>query len=168
MEDVQIRDEQPDDAPGIATLLRGVFDGDLEATLVEQLRAGGEYAFSMVADCGGEIAGHAGFARAAIETKKGTLAVIWLVPVGVGAAYQARGIGSAVVREGLERCRAQGFDYAVVVGNPDYYQRFGFGPAPELQSRFAGEALMLAPLGGDESAAPAGKLVEPRAFAMLE
>jgi putative acetyltransferase len=43
--------------------------------------------------------------------------------------YQRQGIGSRLVREGLEECRRMGCDVVVVVGHPGYYPRFGFAPA---------------------------------------
>jgi putative acetyltransferase len=46
----------------------------------------------------------------------------------VRPALQRRGIGSALVREGLARCRAAGHRIAVVLGHPEYYPRFGFSP----------------------------------------
>ena len=168
MRDLLVRDESPNDAASIDALLRVVFGGDDEAALVDRLRAGGELAISLVAQHEGQIVGHAGFSRAAIEANSERLKVAWLAPVAVAAEHQAKGIGSAMIAEGLGRCGTLGFAYAVVVGNPDYYSRFGFGPAPGLQSRWAGDALMAIPLGETEPGAPSGVLVEPQAFAGLE
>jgi putative acetyltransferase len=42
---------------------------------------------------------------------------------------QSQGIGSKLIREGLRVCRELGFDYCVVLGGPEYYQRFGFEKA---------------------------------------
>jgi putative acetyltransferase len=168
MQDLLIRDEGPSDAAAIDALLRVVFAGDDEAALVARLRAGGEIVASLVAEADGQITGHAAFSRAGIEVDGQRLDAAWLAPVAVVAEHQAKGIGSAMIRQGLRRCGAKGFGYAVVVGNPDYYFRFGFGPATGLQSRWAGDALMVAPLGGAKPGAPVGTLVEPRAFAELE
>ena len=41
-------------------------------------------------------------------------------------AYQHKGIGSRLVRVGLEECRHLGHEVVVVLGHPDYYPRFGF------------------------------------------
>ena len=43
--------------------------------------------------------------------------------------YQRKGIGSQLVRAGLEACRYQGYGLVVVVGHPAFYPRFGFMPA---------------------------------------
>ena len=164
MDDLVIRDEAPGDAASIDALLRVVFAGDDEAALVARLRAGGELTVSLMAEHDGQIIGHASFSRAAIDADSGRLEVAWLAPVAVAAEHQAKGIGSAMIQEGLGRCRAQGFAYAVVVGNPDYYSRLGFAPAPKLQSRWSGDALMAASLSGTKPGEPAGTLVEPKAF----
>jgi putative acetyltransferase len=44
-------------------------------------------------------------------------------------ACQRKGIGSQLVRAGLEACRHLGHEVIVVLGHPDYYPRFGFIPA---------------------------------------
>jgi len=52
-----------------------------------------------------------------------------LAPMGMAPEFQRRGIRSALVRAGLERCRELGFSGVVVLGHPGYYPRFGFQPA---------------------------------------
>ncbi|MFO7605529.1 MAG: N-acetyltransferase [Desulfurivibrionaceae bacterium] len=46
--------------------------------------------------------------------------------------YQRRGIGSALIREGLSRLKALGAGGCCLVGHPEYYRRFGFENAPGL------------------------------------
>jgi putative acetyltransferase len=48
---------------------------------------------------------------------------------------QKQGIGSALVWGGLEQCRGMGYEYAVVLGHPQYYPRFGFVPAKRFGIR---------------------------------
>ena len=52
--------------------------------------------------------------------------MVGLAPVGVLPEYQGRGIGSRLIREGLDACREAGYGAAVVLGEPGYYSRFGF------------------------------------------
>jgi putative acetyltransferase len=52
--------------------------------------------------------------------------VAGLAPVAVLPEHQGRGIGSRLVRDGLEACRGAGYGAAVVLGEPGYYSRFGF------------------------------------------
>jgi len=46
--------------------------------------------------------------------------------------FQRQGIGSKLIREGLERCRQAGYDAVVVLGDPAYYSRFGFVRAADF------------------------------------
>ncbi|MGH8544150.1 MAG: GNAT family N-acetyltransferase [Gammaproteobacteria bacterium] len=57
------------------------------------------------------------------------LRIMGLGPMGVTPAHQGKGLGSALVRAGLKRCKELGYGAVVVLGHPDYYPRFGFVPA---------------------------------------
>ena len=52
-----------------------------------------------------------------------------LAPMAVAPSHQHQGIGSALVRAGLERCKALGAGAVIVLGHPEYYPRLGFSPA---------------------------------------
>ena len=52
-----------------------------------------------------------------------------LAPMAVLPEHQNKGIGSALVRAGLEQCRNLGFAAVIVLGHPEFYPRFGFKPA---------------------------------------
>jgi predicted N-acetyltransferase YhbS len=54
---------------------------------------------------------------------------IALAPVSVHPKHQKKGIGSALIKEGLTRCKKEGFQSVIVLGHPEYYPRFGFRPA---------------------------------------
>ena len=56
-----------------------------------------------------------------------------LAPMAVAPLHQRRGIGSALVRAGVDEARQLGVDVVAVLGHPTYYPRFGFSPA----SRFS-------------------------------
>ena len=45
------------------------------------------------------------------------------------STYQNKGIGSKLVKAGLEQCRSQGYIAVVVLGHPNYYPKFGFVPS---------------------------------------
>lgn len=63
-----------------------------------------------------------------------------LAPMAVLPERQRQGVGTQLVREGLDACRRQGTDAAVVLGHPDYYPRFGFRPAAQFRLRCAFDA----------------------------
>jgi putative acetyltransferase len=57
---------------------------------------------------------------------------VGLAPVAVAESYRRQGIAAALIRDGLDACRRLGFGWVVVLGEPDYYERFGFRPAAEF------------------------------------
>jgi putative acetyltransferase len=57
------------------------------------------------------------------------LNIMGLGPMAVAPDHQRKGIGSALVREGLKRCKQLGCQAVVVLGHAEYYPRFGFVPA---------------------------------------
>jgi putative acetyltransferase len=58
-----------------------------------------------------------------------------LAPMAVLPEYQKQGVGSSLVRDGLVEVHRTGFNIVVVLGHPDYYPRFGFFPASQMQLR---------------------------------
>src|SRR5690606_16435046 len=105
-----------------------------EADLVDQLRHEAEPCVSLVAEEDGAVVGHVMFSPVTVDGHPDAK-VMGLAPLAVHYDYQGRGIGSALVRAGLERCRALGALGVVAVGHPDYYPRFGFGPASRFGLR---------------------------------
>ena len=84
---------------------------------------------SLVAENDGAIVGHVLFTAVQIEQMHRPVSARILAPLGVLPAHQNTGIGSALVRDGLERLRAAEVDLVFVLGHPAYYPRFGFRPA---------------------------------------
>lgn len=125
---MQIRDEQPEDLAAVHALNVDAFGGGAEADLVDALRERATPHISLVADEGGLVAGHIFFSPVTL-TGHADLTVMGLAPMAVLPAMQRRGIGSALVRAGLDRCRALGSGAVVVLGHAGYYPRFGFAPA---------------------------------------
>ena len=130
MTDYTIRAEQAGDEPAIHDLIRRAFapmpfaDGD-EQELVDRLRAEGDLALSLVAvSQDGTIIGHVGFSPVTIDQAR----CDWfqMAPVSVCPSRQRQGIGSALILAGLQHLRDLGARGAAVVGNPAYYERFGF------------------------------------------
>ena len=121
-----IRRERPGDEPGIRTVNLAAFPTDAEARLVDCLRAAGSLTVSMVADLDGRIVGHAAFSP--VTAANGALG-IGLGPVAVLESHRRHGLAAQIIRAGLESSRAAGFTWAVVLGGPAYYGRFGFAVA---------------------------------------
>ena len=125
------RPEQPSDHAAIEEVNRLAFGQDAEARLVAKLREADsdDPALSLVAVRDGQVVGHILFSPILIETTGGNVAAMALAPMAVLPDFQGQGIGSALVREGLEACRRAGHRIVIVLGHADYYPRFGFKPA---------------------------------------
>ncbi len=101
------------------------FERRLEADLVDVLRRSAEPIVSLVAHREGQIVGHILFSPVTLSGQP-EAKIMGLAPMAVLPGEQRRGIGSALVREGLTRCSELGYGAVVVVGHRDYYPRFGF------------------------------------------
>jgi putative acetyltransferase len=137
-DDVVIRRERAEDHGAVDVVLRAAFPTPAEAALVEALRAAGDAAVSLVAerrtgDRDGVVVGHVLFSPVTVTPHGGGRAApgLGLAPLAVATAAQRRGIGGALVRAGLDTCRAYGCGFVVVLGDPGYYARFGFGRASD-------------------------------------
>lgn len=159
-----IRDEEPADAPAVRATVEAAFARSLEADLVDRLRLDGDGIISLVAVDLGDIVGHAVFSRMAAPFR-----ALGLAPVSVAPARQRSGIGSRLIRAGLDRARQGGWQGVFVLGAPDYYRRFGFDPARAraFTSPYAGPCLMALALDGELPAAE-GRIDYAPAFQRLE
>lgn len=130
----------------IADVVRAAFaqqygSGDGEVALIAALRSDGDVVVEMVAMDGGEVIGHILFSSMTADPPACRIAA--LAPVAVRIGRQNQGIGDALIRAGLAACRENGIDAVIVLGDPPYYQRFGFDPAlaAHLASPYAGPHL---------------------------
>lgn len=126
---VIVREERPEDLAAVRRVNVRAFGRAAEAELVDALRARGRATLSLVAEDDGELLGHILFSPVAIESRVGTLAALGLAPMAVVPERQRQGVGSLLVRHGLEHCRRAGHECVLVLGHPEYYPRFGFTPA---------------------------------------
>ena len=141
-----IRREHADDFAAIRRLLIEAFGGPGEATLVEGLREDGDLALALVAEDASKIIGHVAFSP--LKSPGSALA---LAPLAVAPERQRRGIGTALIDEGLRQARAGGWGVVFVVGDPEYYRRFGFTSeaAAGFDSPYAGPYFMALLLSDD-------------------
>jgi putative acetyltransferase len=127
-----IREERLEDRAGVYEVEALAFGRKAEADLVEELRKNGKVTLSLVSEEGGQIVGHIMFTPGWIEGPGGKTAVEGMAPVAVRPGWQGQGIGSELVRAGLEGMRQAGRRLIIVEGNPRYYMRFGFLDASPL------------------------------------
>jgi putative acetyltransferase len=128
-----IRPEREADLEAVREVNAGAFGRPDEARLVDALRGRASRFQSMVALLYEEIVGNIVFTPIRVDDEE--VGVMGLAPMAVRPQVQRRGIGSALARAGLERCRSAGAVAVVVLGHPEYYPRFGFVPAARFGLR---------------------------------
>ena len=101
-----------------------------EQFIIHALRKAGALAVSIVAEMDGRIVGHIAFSP--VTLSDGTTEWYGLGPVSVLPEYQKQGIGKALVNEGLSLLKKLGAQGCALVGDPNYYKRFGFKNYPQL------------------------------------
>jgi putative acetyltransferase len=127
---ITVRAARPDDLRVVHDLHVRAFGGRRdEAVLVDLLHSAGKAAPSLVAIVYDEVVGHVVFSPMQIDPPRPGLRVLAMGPVAVLPEWQRRGVGSKMVRAGLDACRDAGVDAVAVLGGPRFYGRFGFRPA---------------------------------------
>jgi putative acetyltransferase len=141
---LDVRLERSTDHEAIRQIHQLAFGSNAEADLVDALREQGFARVSLVAETDGQVVGHILFSDLRIVSSTGTVRALALAPLAVLPQRQRQGIGSQLIQVGCDQCRQAGHRIVIVVGDPDYYARFGFSAqaATMLQSKYAGEAFM--------------------------
>lgn len=124
---IRIRPEASSDQVAVRNIHVAAFGGGAEARLVALLREQARPLVSFVAQEDRTLVGHIMFSPLSLQGFARLL--MGLAPMAVTPARQRQGIGSALVRAGLDGCREIGAVAAVVLGHPEFYSRFGFRPA---------------------------------------
>jgi putative acetyltransferase len=126
-----IRAEQAGDRASIHELNAQAFGRDNEARLIALLRSSPAFIseLSLVAIDTARVVGHILFSRIHIRTPECDVPALALAPMAVLPERHHQGIGSALIRYGLDESRRLGHQIVVVVGHPRYYPRFGFSSA---------------------------------------
>ena len=127
-------------------VVRAAFGQDEEADLVEALHAAGDAAIALVAEQKGAIVG-----QIMLSPMREPAGCLGLGPVSVAPDLQRGGIGSTLIRAGIQRAREEGWRGIFLLGHAKYYPRFGFSPdaAHGFSSPFAGPHFMFLPLTDD-------------------
>jgi putative acetyltransferase len=132
---IVIRNETAADVGAIGDVTVSAFEtleisNHTEQFIVAALRAARSLTVSLVAEVDGRVVGHIAFSPLTVSDGAGN----WygLGPLSVLPAYQRRGIGKALMEEGLSRLKGLNAQGCCLVGHPDYYRKFGFENLPGL------------------------------------
>ena len=150
MSDIEIRPARGDDVAAIDGLFLRTFPAPEEARLVRDLCIDGDMVLMLVASEADVVVGSVAFSRMAVEVGGKSVPAVALAPVAVERDYRQQGIAEALIQAGLERLEQEGVVLCFVLGEPDYYGRFGFAAdvASGFESPYAGDYFMAMPLQG--------------------
>ena len=147
-----IRDETESDIESITEITKQAFENhpfsrNTEQFIIHALRGANALTVSLVAENDGTVVGHIAFSP--VTFTDGSENWYGLGPISVRPAYQKQGIGSSLVNEGLHLIKEADAEGCVVVGDPNYYERFGFKSRDGLEHEGVGQENFLAlPFGG--------------------
>jgi putative acetyltransferase len=132
---IVIRDETKADVAVITEVTIAAFEtmeisNHTEQFIIEALRSAKALTLSLVAEVDVRVVGHIAFSPVAVSD--GTRNWYGLGPVSVLPKYQRRGIGKALIQEGLSRLRKLNAEGCCLVGHPQYYRTLGFENVPGL------------------------------------
>lgn len=135
LEKIIIRNEAISDIEAISQITLAAFQtlavsNHTEQFIIKALRDAGALTISLVAEADGQVIGHIAFSPIAISD--GSLNWYGLGPISVLPEYQKQGIGKALVLKGLSMLKDLSGKGCALVGDPAYYQRFGFKNIPGL------------------------------------
>ena len=130
-----VRDESVDDYRFIYGLTERAFapmeySGGNEQDMIDALRAAGKLVISLVAEYDSKIIGHVAFSMGIAAD--GSAEWYALGPIAVDPEYQRQGIGTALIERGIQMMRHRDAAGCILVGDPNYYDRFGFVPFPQF------------------------------------
>ncbi|MEK3805514.1 N-acetyltransferase [Bacillus sp. FSL H8-0547] len=167
----KIRPEREEDIQEIKQMNDDAFCQENEAKLIAEIRSSDGFIpeLSLVAlGDTGNIIGHILFSSIHIQTQNNKIAALALAPMAVSPQMQNKGIGSALVRDGLIRSKMLGYKSVIVLGHPLFYAKFGFKPAIEYGIKppfeVRDEVFMALELEQGSLEQAAGTVVYPPAF----
>jgi putative acetyltransferase len=162
---MNLREESAADYDAIRQLLLTSFPRAGEADLVEKLREDCDAVLSLVAVDVSVLTGHVLFSRVAAP-----FPALGLGPVAVLPDWRRRGIAAALIHEGITRAMQASWAGIFVLGDPNYYHRFGFTlqHADGYESPYAGPHFMALPLNGGRFPVQSGRVDYAPAFSALD
>lgn len=150
-----IRAERPSDEAAIAEVTRAAFhshpySSHTEHFIIDALRRSDALSISLVAELEGQVVGHIAFSR--VTVSDGSCDWYGLGPIAVRPEFQGDGVGQALVESGLAALQELGAQGCVLLGEPEFYGRFGFRNSSELRFEGVPQEFFLCVTLGEKSA----------------
>jgi putative acetyltransferase len=161
--------EAPEQRAEVLALNRLAFNGEEEARIIEALTRDDLVVLSLVVTESEKVTGHILFSRLEVAVDGRPVKAVALAPMAVLPGHQNKGIGSTLIRRGLDLVAARGFEAVLVVGHTEFYPRFGFSPEAvrHIACPFQGhEAFMGLELKPGALAGATGECRYPAAFGL--
>jgi len=129
-----IRTENTDDFTSVYALHKRAFGQTEEPDLVDKLRLSDRFIpdLSLVAEIDGKLVGHILFTKIFIQSEGVNKDSLALAPMAVLPKFQKEGIGKQLIKSGIEKAKALGYESIIVLGHAEYYPKFGFMPASKF------------------------------------
>jgi putative acetyltransferase len=121
-----IRQEKTEDIDDVHAFNELAFGQPQEANIIDKLRINCDNLLSLVAVENEKIVGHILFSPVTIEGQHGVIRGMGLAPMAVLPEMQHKGIGTQLVKSGIDNLRKMQCPFIIVLGHPEYYPRFGF------------------------------------------
>lgn len=120
-----IREAQESDLEAILNLIHSSFSNKAESDLVKQLISDNDVLLNLVIESSNTIIGNVVVSKVTMEPDMG-LFCGGVAPLSVLPERQSSGIGSQLMKEAIKKSDEMGMDALFLLGDPDYYKRFGF------------------------------------------
>src|SRR5688572_30134033 len=161
-----LEEAKPADTAAIAAVNRAAFGGEEEVGIIARLERDGLVALSLVARGYDGVEGHILFSVLDVSIDGRAVRALALAPMAVRPDRQRCGIGSALIREALQRLSGEGWETVFVLGHTAYYPRFGFSSvlAGKFASPFPMEAFMALELVPGALQGKSGRVTYPPAW----
>lgn len=139
---MEIRKILKNDYDVVDSLIREAFETSIygyndEAKLVKRIRNSDSYepSLEVVATAkDGEIMGHGLMSQVEIvNDKERRFTGLALAPLSVSLSYQRKGIGGEIVDELEKRAKTLNYQFVSILGDPNYYSKFGYIRASEFE-----------------------------------
>ena len=135
---MRIRLENENDYFEVEKLVRNSFwnvyrPGAFEHYIVHELRQDESFVNNLayIIEDNNQIIGHINYSKGFIEYENEKIDAVILGPIAVHRDYQNQGLGSELIEHTLDLAKKENIPFILVVGDENYYRRFGFVSACE-------------------------------------